>query len=140
MNIVCSIAGHAQAPKTVWNAGRHFSRCVRCNVDLVEQSGKWAPAPRGFGIVWRHRIEAGESLPIAPGVESPVAPAFDPEATINPPLFELTQDLIATPSERRTGTERRTAVGALPSHLAGRDRRLLRRDQRKGFGRKANAA
>lgn len=95
--------------------------------------------------MWRKRNDSVDNQLIEPAGERPIAPIFDPETTIYPPIFELTQDLVtadlaATPSERRSGAERRAAFEPLPSHRAGRDRRLLRPHQRKGFGSKANAA
>jgi hypothetical protein len=53
MNILCRIFGHRPEARTVRNEGRHFSRCRRCRLDLVEHNGRWSTAPRGYRIIWK---------------------------------------------------------------------------------------
>jgi hypothetical protein len=51
--LLCRLTGHRAQSRTVRNAGQHFSRCMRCRADLVEQDGRWTLAPKGFRIVWK---------------------------------------------------------------------------------------
>jgi hypothetical protein len=67
MDLICRIAGHRAETRIVENEGRRFSRCVRCRVDLVESSGRWSTAPRGYRIVWKE----AELLLDTPSEEQP---------------------------------------------------------------------
>ena len=92
MSIICAIAGHKAAAKTLWNQGTHFAKCERCALDLVEQQGRWDVPPPWFRVVWKRPEEAALAAPL-----------------------ELTMDLAAgafnlAPSEEvRSGADRRAA-------------------------------
>ncbi|HZF93906.1 MAG TPA: response regulator [Allosphingosinicella sp.] len=52
MSMICRLKGHDPHPDEICNAGRCFTRCRRCNADLVKQEGAWHPVPKGHRIVW----------------------------------------------------------------------------------------
>lgn len=51
--MTCKLVGHLNGGAVVENGGHSFSRCLRCRRDLVEKSGRWRAAPKGYRIVWR---------------------------------------------------------------------------------------
>jgi hypothetical protein len=75
LSLICSIAGHRPDPRTVWNDGLHFSRCLRCRADLLEQDGRWQTSPRGFRIVWKDAELQLDTLASEPAETEAPAPA-----------------------------------------------------------------
>lgn len=60
MKIVCALVGHlppSQSP--IWNDGRFFGRCPRCQSDIIRDGGSssWSDLPKGFKISWKERTE-----------------------------------------------------------------------------------
>lgn len=56
MHLLCSLSRHRAAPVTLENQGFLFSRCRRCNHDLVCSSSgppSWQGVPDGFRVAWR---------------------------------------------------------------------------------------
>lgn len=56
MHLLCSLSRHAAAPVTLENQGFLFSRCRRCNRDLICSSSgprSWLAVPDGFRVAWR---------------------------------------------------------------------------------------
>ncbi len=113
MNIFCTLTGHLASDQLVRNGPNLFSRCARCEIDLVENGGKWISAPRGYRIVWRSVRE------------KPALPA--PEVGIDSPTISEDQ--------RHRPDRRIKPKGAPPGFLGGRERRRIR-DRRSGFGKR----
>jgi len=120
LGIVCSLAGHRPSERTMRNAGYHFSRCVRCSVDLVHQDGRWVTAPRGFRIVWKEVTAEGED---------PFPPAAEPAAGI-----EAAAEAETAPEDQRERGDRRSKAKAERPRYLVKERRAPVRDRRKGFG------
>jgi hypothetical protein len=57
MKFLCNLSGHVAAPVSVTNQGFQFSRCARCNHDMIRSTAsigaKWKPVPEGFRVDWR---------------------------------------------------------------------------------------
>jgi hypothetical protein len=112
LTIICALAGHKASAKTIWNEGTHFSKCVRCALDIVELQGRWDAPPPWFRVVWKPRAEA---------VETP----------LEEPL-ELTEEAVSVlpAQEERSGIDRRTS-GNDPTTASLRVDRRRGRDRRK---------
>jgi len=56
MKFLCNMSGHVAAPASVTNQGFQFSRCARCNHDMIRSTAslgaKWKPVPEGFRVDW----------------------------------------------------------------------------------------
>jgi hypothetical protein len=112
--MICTIAGHKAAARTIWNAGTHFGKCTRCSTDLIEVEGRWHTPPPWFRVVWRKREPAPEaSLPAPPPID--LAPKKVTVAAFN---------------EERSGGDRRTNREGRPASLRVERRRGS--DRRKG--------
>jgi hypothetical protein len=58
-NLLCRFGLHRPAPDEVWNRGYYFTRCLRCEADLVRTpSGKWH-VPKGQKVVWKPKKPRG---------------------------------------------------------------------------------
>jgi hypothetical protein len=53
MSLLCFIQGHAPAADEIWNRGYSFTRCARCECDLIRSDADWEPVPRGHKVVWK---------------------------------------------------------------------------------------
>ena len=53
MSMLCFIQGHSPSEEQVWNRGYSFSKCRRCQCDLIRSDGDWDIVPRGHRVVWR---------------------------------------------------------------------------------------
>ncbi|HEY0116929.1 MAG TPA: hypothetical protein VGB54_14540 [Allosphingosinicella sp.] len=53
MGVMCGILGHAARDTGLWNDGYFFSRCKRCQCDLIRTDGGWSPLPFGYRVTWR---------------------------------------------------------------------------------------
>lgn len=55
MRLPCHFVGHLPATKPIWNNGYHFSRCKRCNAEVIRSSmsRRWKNVPSGYRIEWR---------------------------------------------------------------------------------------
>jgi hypothetical protein len=53
MGVMCWILGHAARDTGLWNDGYFFSRCKRCQCDLIRTDGSFSPVPWGFQVKWR---------------------------------------------------------------------------------------
>ncbi|HEX9932976.1 MAG TPA: hypothetical protein VGB08_09065 [Allosphingosinicella sp.] len=57
--LVCRLGFHRPAPDEVWNRGYWFTRCGRCETDLVRTAaGKWH-VPKGRKVVWKPKKPRG---------------------------------------------------------------------------------
>lgn len=142
--ILCAFSRHQAIGHTILNDGYHFSRCSRCNADLVEVEGGWSAAPRGYRIVWKSEpkpLRAENEVPstadpfLAPPPEEAVAAeeaAAFAEAAEEPVSEENPEP--GFPERRRL--DRR--VNPYAFAYKGKERRR-NRDRRTNFGRKAEA-
>ena len=55
MSILCSLGKHEASVKAIWNNGFYFSRCGRCEADLIRKRNGWRPVPKGYRVVWKER-------------------------------------------------------------------------------------
>jgi CheY-like chemotaxis protein len=101
MSMICRLKGHDPHPDEICNAGRCFTRCRRCNADLVKQEGAWHPIPKGHRIVWAaaaaaRDVERGQEGAASVAGAEPV-PAAVPvaEAKAPPPAPHLQQSASA---------------------------------------------
>jgi len=53
MSLLCMIQGHAPSRDEVWNRGYSFSKCRRCQCDMIRSDADWSPVPRGHRVVWK---------------------------------------------------------------------------------------
>ncbi|HEX8192102.1 MAG TPA: response regulator [Allosphingosinicella sp.] len=74
MSMICRLKGHDPSPDEICNGGRCFTRCRRCNADLVKEADAWQPVPKGFRVVWPGAAPGASAAP-APPPEPPPTPA-----------------------------------------------------------------
>jgi Mrp family chromosome partitioning ATPase len=56
----CRLGLHRVNSATVWNGDVGFSRCIRCNCEMVRRPGApWQEVPRGYTVVWRPKTVDG---------------------------------------------------------------------------------
>lgn len=87
--LLCALGWHRARPFARWNNGYYFTKCARCDSDLVRAvDGRWQ-APRGFRVVWQGRapINSDEAVEICE-TEAEL-PAAEPEAPPPPPEPEV---------------------------------------------------
>ena len=65
--LLCRLGRHAPVPDGLWNAGYCFTRCNRCECDMVRSAfGEWH-VPKSHRVVWRPpadgRVAANVSAP-----------------------------------------------------------------------------
>lgn len=53
MSLLCFIQGHAPGADEIWNRGYSFTRCARCDCDLIRSDADWETVPRGHKVVWK---------------------------------------------------------------------------------------
>jgi hypothetical protein len=59
MPLMCSLGLHRPAAGEVWNRGYWFTKCLRCEADLVRTAaGRWH-VPPGKKIVWKPKKPRG---------------------------------------------------------------------------------
>lgn len=96
MSILCAIGGHEARPGEVYNSGYWFSRCRRCERDMIRAGGSWDTIPRGHRVVWRS----------GPGSHSlatdfaHVLPILHPAANlpmVRPPFVSWSRELAPSP-------------------------------------------
>ena len=76
MSLACLVGRHRARPSAVRNQGLYFSRCARCERDMVRSLGAWRPVPSGFRVVWRGAdwqglVNANLPVHLASVVEAP---------------------------------------------------------------------
>jgi hypothetical protein len=126
VHLICSLAGHRAAARTIYNAGHHFGRCGRCHVDMIERDGVWKIAPRGFRVVWK---ATPDTEPEGASVPQPIEQRSALSAQEDELVLDVRHD------DRRGFGDRRGRSGpGVPAYLAGRDRR---RRARRAFGKRA---
>ena len=54
MPYLCRLGMHKPVASEIWNAGYYFTRCARCDLDMIRRpEGKWHSVPPGHQVVWR---------------------------------------------------------------------------------------
>ncbi len=53
MSLLCALGGHEAGAGEVYNGGYYFSRCRRCERDMIRSGGAWQMVPGGHRVVWR---------------------------------------------------------------------------------------
>ncbi len=53
MSIFCRLFAHAPIPSRLWNGGYYFTKCSRCECDLIRRGSTWNEVPAGYQVVWR---------------------------------------------------------------------------------------
>ena len=53
MSIICRFFAHAPIPSRLWNGGYYFTKCSRCECDLIRRGSSWTEVPAGYQVVWR---------------------------------------------------------------------------------------
>jgi hypothetical protein len=53
MSLLCALGGHEAGPGEVYNGGYYFSRCRRCERDMIRCGPAWRMVPEGHRVVWR---------------------------------------------------------------------------------------
>ena len=73
MSLLCFIQGHAPGAEEIWNRGYSFTKCKRCQCDMLRSDGDWQTVPRGHRVAWKkgyhhHSRPAGypRTLPALP--------------------------------------------------------------------------
>ena len=59
MRLMCRLGLHRPAGGEVWNRGFWFTRCERCDADLVRTAGGRWHVPEGRKIVWKPKKPRG---------------------------------------------------------------------------------
>lgn len=53
MSMLCALGGHEAGAGEVYNGGYYFSRCRRCERDMIRCGAAWETVPSGHRVVWR---------------------------------------------------------------------------------------
>ena len=53
MSLLCALGGHEAGPDEVYNGGYYFSRCRRCERDMIRSGAAWQMVPSGHRVVWK---------------------------------------------------------------------------------------
>ena len=53
MSLLCALGGHEAGPDEIYNGGYYFSRCRRCERDMIRSGAAWQMVPGGHRVVWR---------------------------------------------------------------------------------------
>ena len=142
--ILCAFSRHRASARIILNDGYTFSRCSRCNADLVQVEGAWAAAPHGYRIVWKSDtipVRAEEEVPATAG-PFPAPPAEEAVAAEEAAAFpEAAEEPVSEENPEPSFPERRRLdrrVNPYAFAYKGKERRR-NRDRRNHFGRKAEA-
>lgn len=80
--LLCAVGGHVAEAGATWNNGYAFSRCRRCEREIVRSLfGRWRLPPSGYRVVWRRALPLADDhrrapMPsVAPGVDA--SPSHD---------------------------------------------------------------
>ena len=146
MNMICRLKGHDPHPDEICNAGHCFTRCRRCQADLVKQGEAWNPVPRGHRIVWAaaaaRDVGGGqEGAASVEGAEPVSAAVREPEARAPAPAPKPQQSAPAAAGPLVLVCDDDALVADLLTHrLEGRGYRVsVAADGREGLERVAEA-
>lgn len=132
-----------------------FSRCARCNTDLIKVGEGWKTAPRGYRVIWKDtpggEPAAGDKAPetrqtARKRAAAPAAKRGRPrKSEAEKPVVTQAEaagggngaDTGETPAKRRRTPDRRVARDkTLPAKLGDKERRRSSNNRRQGFGKK----
>jgi len=68
MSVFCRLIAHRPIPSRLWNGGYYFTKCARCECDLIRRGAHWMEVPAGYQVVWRE-VEGPQAdwTPWSPG-------------------------------------------------------------------------
>jgi len=111
MPLACSLIGHDASTEVIANAGERFSRCTRCDVDLILIEGKWTAPPKGYAIVWRKAQRSADPVAAPKANPALIAERRGPQRRRN----NLREGL--TPCRRTTQPDRRNFGTKVWNHV-----------------------
>jgi len=93
MSLLCALGGHEAGPGEVYNGGYYFSRCRRCERDMIRSGAAWQMVPAGHRVVWRSGRHQHSVEPSFAGV----LPVLHREANlpaVRPPFASWSRDMV----------------------------------------------
>jgi hypothetical protein len=93
MSLLCALGGHEAGPDEVYNGGYYFSRCRRCERDMIRSGAAWQMVPSGHRVVWRSGRRQHSVEPSFAGV----LPVLHREANlpaVRPPFASWSRDMV----------------------------------------------
>jgi hypothetical protein len=93
MSLLCALGGHEAGPEEVYNGGYYFSRCRRCERDMIRSGAAWQMVPTGHRVVWRNGRHQHSVEPSFAGV----LPVLHREANlpaVRPPFASWSRDIV----------------------------------------------
>jgi hypothetical protein len=93
MSLLCALGGHEAGAGEVYNGGYYFSRCRRCERDMIRSGAAWQMVPDGHRVVWRSGRHQHSVEPSFAGV----LPVLHREANlpaVRPPFASWSRDIV----------------------------------------------
>jgi len=93
MSLLCALGGHEAGSDEVYNGGYYFSRCRRCERDMIRSGAAWQMVPAGHRVVWRSGRHQHSVEPSFAGV----LPVLHREANlpaVRPPFASWSRDMV----------------------------------------------
>ncbi len=93
MSLLCALGGHEAGAGEVYNGGYYFSRCKRCDRDMIRSGAAWQMVPSGHRVVWRSGRHQHSVEPSFAGV----LPVLHREANlpaVRPPFASWSRDIV----------------------------------------------
>ena len=119
MKLACLLGRHEARATAIRNQGLYFSRCARCERDMVRSLGGWQPVPRGFRVVWRSSTAPGPitaNLPVpSAAVAKPISETLSRLAAFAAMAQAGIRALLWSLSDRVGSLRRRPALLRLPA-------------------------
>jgi hypothetical protein len=112
MSLLCALGGHEAGSGEVYNGGYYFSRCRRCERDMIRSGGAWQMVPSGHRVVWRSGRHQHSVEPTFAGV----LPVLHREANlpaVRPPFASWSRDMVRLRQPARAAAEAASAAAVL---------------------------
>jgi hypothetical protein len=93
MSLLCALGGHEAGAGEVYNGGYYFSRCRRCERDMIRCGGAWQMVPSGHRVVWSSGRRQHSLEPDLAGV-LPVLHRDANLPAVRPPFASWSRDMI----------------------------------------------
>jgi len=93
MSLLCALGGHEAGAGEIYNGGYYFSRCRRCERDMIRSGAAWQMVPSGHRVVWRAGRHQHSVEPSFAGV----LPVLHREANlpaVRPPFASWSRDIV----------------------------------------------